>query len=104
MWWKNSAFEESARVPLIVSWPGHLPQNERRSQVCSLLDVVQTCCDLAGAETPESWDGDSLRSLIADADAEWKDQAVSLYYAHNVSSGWAMIRQGRLEICLSQFL
>ena len=94
MWWKNCAFEASARIPLIVSWPGHLPEGERRTGACSLVDVVQTCCDYAQADAPETWDGTSLQPLLQDDATEWKDQAVSMYYAHNVSSGWAMIRQG----------
>ena len=102
MWWKNCAFEASARVPLIVSWPGVVPAGERREQACSLVDVVQTCVDLAGATAPESWDGDSLLPLLqtkADQD-EWKDQAVCLYFGQFISSGLIMIRRGSVEVCL----
>jgi len=32
---------------------------------------------------------------LDDSEADWKDLAVSEYYAHNIASGYAMIRMGR---------
>ena len=93
-WWKNNMYEHSARIPLIVSYPDRLPGGQRRTKACSLVDLVQTIADLAGAETPDDWDGDSLLPYLDDPENEWKDMAVSEYYAHNISSGFAMLRQG----------
>jgi choline-sulfatase len=50
--------------------------------------------ELAGAPAPEDWDGDSMVGWLDDADAPWKDLAVSEYYAHNIASGFAMLRHG----------
>ena len=61
---------------------------------CSTLDVVQTILDLAGAESRDNWDGDSMVSWLDNRDAGWKDLAVSEYYAHNICSGFSMIRKG----------
>lgn len=96
-WWKNTMYDDSAKVPLIVSWPKVWDQGERRSEVCSLLDVIQTICEVGQAQVPSDWDGDSLIPLIEDRCSDWKDMAVSEYYAHNIAAGHSMIRHGRFK-------
>jgi len=99
LWWKNSMFDTSCRVPLIVSWPQRWKPAQRRAAVCSLLDVVQTVVDVAQGCAPEDWNGDSLAPLLDDPSYAWKDHAVSEYYGHNVASGYAMIRAGEWKYC-----
>lgn len=94
LWWKNCHYESSARIPLLVSWPAQWNGGQRRSQVCSLLDVVQTVVELSGGSAPDDWDGDSLVPLLNDPSTPWKDYAVSEYYAHHIVSGMTMIRKG----------
>ena len=94
MWWKNCMYDTAARVPLIVRWPGALegrPAPQRR-----LLAGGPGADDRrhGGREDPGDWDGDSLLPYMDDARTHWKDLAVSEYYAHNIASGFAMIRQG----------
>jgi len=97
LWWKNCLYEHASRVLLIVSWPARWKGGQRRTQVCSLVDVVQTIADLGGADVPADWDGDSMIQWLDDPGTEWKDIAVSEYYAHNIASGYAMIRKGRYK-------
>lgn len=97
MWWKNCMYEHSVGVPLIVSWPDRWTGGQRRTEVCSLVDVVRTIADLADAETPPQWDGDSLRGLLDDPTVDWKNFALSEYYAHNTASGFTMYREGRYK-------
>ncbi|HEX2971708.1 MAG TPA: sulfatase/phosphatase domain-containing protein [Tepidisphaeraceae bacterium] len=94
LWWKNCMYEQSARVPLIVSWPKRWKGGQRRTGACSLVDLVQTIADMAGAKTPADWDGDSMLLYMDNARTHWKDMAVSEYYAHNIVSGFVMIRRG----------
>jgi len=94
LWWKNCMFDHGVRVPLIVSWPARWAGGQRRSQACSLLDLVQTLAAIGEAETPEDWDGDSLLPWLDDHAYAWKDLAVSEYYGHNICSGFAMLRRG----------
>ncbi|MBN1401115.1 MAG: sulfatase-like hydrolase/transferase [Anaerolineae bacterium] len=97
LWWKNNMFEHAARIPLIVSWPARWAGGQRRLGACSLVDLVQTIAQLGGAETPDNWDGDSMVAWLDDPGIPWKDLAVSEYYAHNIASGYAMLRQGRFK-------
>ncbi|MHC4200901.1 MAG: sulfatase-like hydrolase/transferase [Planctomycetota bacterium] len=97
LWWKNCMYEHAARVPLIVSWPARWKGGQRRAGACSLLDVVQTIARLGGAEVPADWNGSSLLPWLDDAGHAWKDLAASEYYAHNIASGFAMVRSGRYK-------
>ena len=97
LWWKNCLYEHASRVPLIVSWPARWKGGQRRTQVCSLVDLVQTIAELGGVDVPADWNGESMIQWLDDAGTEWKDLAVSEYYAHNIASGYAMIRKGRYK-------
>jgi len=97
LWWKNCMFEHAAHVPLIISWPKRWTSGRHRTRVCSLLDVCQTIAELGDADVPTDWNGDSMLTWLDDPHTKWKDMAVSQYYAHNIASGFAMIRMGRFK-------
>ena len=97
LWWKNCVYDSAARIPLIVSWPARWKGPQRRTGVCSLVDLVQTLADIGGADVPADWNGRSMLTWLDDAKSTWRDLAVSEYYAHNISSGYAMIRMGRYK-------
>jgi choline-sulfatase len=97
LWWKNALYDQAARVPLIVSYPARWPGGQRRAGACSLVDVVQTIAEVGGASTPSDWNGDSLVPWLERPNSPWKDRAVSEYYAHNIASGYAMIRSGHYK-------
>lgn len=102
LWWKNTMYEQAAHIPLIVSWPARWPGGQRRPGACSLVDLVQTIAELGGTKAPPDWNGDSLAAWLDDPAARWKDRAVSEYYAHNIASGFAMIRSGQYKyVCHS---
>lgn len=94
MWWKNCMFESATHVPLIISWPSRWAGRQRRTGVCSLLDAVRTIADLAAAETPDDWNGNSMLEWMDNKNTVWKDFAVSEYYGHNICSGYVMCRAG----------
>jgi choline-sulfatase len=95
LWWKNCVFDTAARVPLIVRWPGRLKGGQHRAEACAHVDVVQTIADTAGARMPQDCNGDSMLGWLDHPETKWKDRAVSQYYAHNIDSGYAMIRMGQ---------
>jgi arylsulfatase A-like enzyme len=67
---KYSLFEGGIRVPAIVSWPGHLPQDQVRSPVAYGCDWLPTIAELCGVPLPKnSLDGKSLVPVIRSADA-----------------------------------
>lgn len=94
LWWKNCLYDTAARVPLIVRWPARWGGGQRRMQACSLVDVVQTLAAIGGAEVPADWNGCSMLPWLDHPESPWRDIAFSEYYAHNIASGYAMIRTG----------
>ncbi len=98
MWRKSNFYEASARVPLQVVWPGHLPGNRRITEVVSLVDLVATLVDIAGASSGVPLDGDSLLPLMLGKASDWKDTAFSEYFAHGVDRPMAMLRRGRYKL------
>lgn len=58
--------EGGVRIPMIVSWPGHLPQGQRRSGLVSGMDVFPTVVELAGGVPPKNLDGQSLVPSLND--------------------------------------
>ena len=101
MWYKQTFFEWSARVPLFVSYPGKIAPGRRR-QVVSLVDLAPTVLDLAtGGRPPEPADpfaGNSMRTLLLDGDdPAWPDTAISEYTAEGVRGPCRMIRRGRYK-------
>jgi len=68
---KNTPYEGSIRVPLLMRGPG-IPENATRSQLVNNLDVVATIVELAGAKPGFQFDGRSLVPLFTDANASWR--------------------------------
>jgi choline-sulfatase len=104
MWRKSNFYEQSARVPLILSWPQGLPAGRVVSPTVSLVDAVAAMVEAAGTEPVAALDGDSLLPLArgdAGAAAGWKDEAFGEYLAHGVARPVAMLRRGRYKLIYS---
>ena len=100
MWRKSSFYEHSARIPVVMRWPGALPAGRRVGEVVSLVDVVATMIDAAGAPLAGPLAGDSLLPLARGETlaTPWKDEAFAAYLAHGVDRPMAMLRQGRYKL------
>lgn len=64
-----NVYEESIRVPLIISNPSLVPDGRTCAHPASLLDLVPTVADLVGVEPPPGLRGTSLAPLVRDAGA-----------------------------------
>ncbi len=72
---KSLPYEEAARVPFLVSRPGHIPSGkvDRRRLVSAGVDLLPTLCDFAGIEPPAGLPGRSVRSLASGrVPADWR--------------------------------
>jgi arylsulfatase A len=68
---KGSLFEGGIRVPAIIAWPGHLPENQVRQQMAHGCDWLPTLAELCGVELPDGeLHGRSLVEVIRSADAK----------------------------------
>jgi len=75
---KQSVFEHSMRVPMIVAGPGIPPGRSTRA-LTYLLDVFPTLCDVTGLPAPAGLAGESLRPLWTGAKARLRDSVFLPY-------------------------
>jgi arylsulfatase A-like enzyme len=75
---KQSLYEHSVRVPLILAGPG-VPRGPRSEGLCYLQDVFPTLAELAGVDPLPGIDGRSLRPLLADPGARFRDWVFTAY-------------------------
>ena len=82
-WHKSTLWEESTRVPLIISVPD-LPAG-RCSKPVSLIHLFPTLTDLTGTHAKTRLDGTSLVPLLKNPDANWNHHAVTEYHSGNAT-------------------
>jgi arylsulfatase A-like enzyme len=97
--YKNSLWEKSTRVPLIMRVPGLTTPNTKVTQAVSLIDVYPTLVDLCNLNAKTSkndkglpLDGFSLRELLENPSTKsWKGDrpALTVVYAGNKYEGKA---------------
>ncbi len=74
LWMKQSCFEETARVPMIIAGP-HTKVGGVSKRNVELIDLYPTLADLAGLPPPANLPGVSLRPLLAKPDTAWNRPA-----------------------------
>ncbi|WP_439484301.1 sulfatase [Cyclobacterium plantarum] len=70
-WKKQSLFEESARVPLLISAPGKEGNGKVCERVVELVDLYPTLAALCGLESPEYLQGRDISALLKNPDKTW---------------------------------
>ncbi|MEN8735087.1 MAG: sulfatase-like hydrolase/transferase, partial [Lentimonas sp.] len=82
---KGQYYQGGIRVPLMMVWPNKIKNAVHIEQVVSLMDVLPTALDAAGAEQPDDIDGKSLLPIIAGEDVA---QHTQLYFAGIHAAAW----------------
>ena len=88
LWQKQSLFEESARVPLLVAGPGVKPGTTIAAPV-GLIDLYPTLRDLTGHPPSDSLQGQSLVPLLANPSAPGRGYALTQVKRGDFS-GWSI--------------
>lgn len=93
LWWKQTFYEDSVKIPAILSWPGNLPEDIRIEQVISSIDLNATMLDALEAPPLPASHGRSLLKLLQYGDSCWENIAFS-EYCTNDGCFHRMVRSG----------
>jgi len=94
---KAGFFEGGVRVPAIISYPGHFPENETRDQIITCMDILPTICEIIGSKVPNyEIDGHSLLPIIASENATSEYEVLYFQWREQ----WA-VRQGKWKLIVN---
>lgn len=78
---KRWMYEESLRMPLIVSWPGVTQAGSRPTPLVQNIDYAPTFLDIAGVKAPAEMQGVSLTPLLrGETPPHWRKSIYYHYY------------------------
>lgn len=82
-YFKSQPWRESVGVPLLIRWPGQIPQRRVSNAPISLIDLTASLIALTGTDIPTEMEGDDLSALIL-GDEEAAPDSVFINFPVNV--------------------
>ena len=77
---KRFIYDESFKTPLLIRWPGVIKPGSVNDELVQNLDFAQTFLEIAGIESPDDMQGESLVSLLKGDVLSWTRDAVYYHY------------------------
>jgi arylsulfatase A-like enzyme len=99
MWrgYKRDLYEGGIRIPMIVSWKGHIEEGSETNLMCSFWDMMPTFRQLMNAKTDVSkMDGISLLPTLEGKKGQ--KQHDYLYFEFQEMNGRQAVRQGAWKL------
>ena len=99
---RRLAYEETARIPLIVRYPALATAGATPSQMVQTIDLAPTILALAGVADTVARDGMSLVPLLSGAQPQWRTSLLLEYYSDIVfprtrNMGYKAVRTERYK-------
>lgn len=80
---KRWMYEESLKMPLIVSWPGVTEPGSKNHDLVQNLDYAETFLEMAKADIPDEMQGQSLVPLLkGEQEGDFRDAIYYHYYEY----------------------
>jgi arylsulfatase A-like enzyme len=106
---KGMLYEGGLRVPFLLRWPGVIPPGSRTIQPGIHVDLLPTCCEVAGVRPPAgaAIDGVSLLPLLRDPAGHLGRDAIFWHFPGYIESdgraGWrttpvGVVRAGNFKL------
>lgn len=94
-WAKSALWRQATRVPFIWVAPGLTRPGTKCDRAVDLTSIVPTLCELTGLPIPKHVEGISIKPLLANPKAEWKQPAITTHLRNNhaiTTEDWRYIR------------
>ncbi|MBA4147803.1 MAG: sulfatase [Verrucomicrobia bacterium] len=94
-WAKSALWRQSTRIPMIWVAPGLTRPGTRCDRAVDVTSLYPTICELTGTPVPKHAEGISIKPLLANPKAKWKQPAIVTYLQNNhaiVTEDWRYIR------------
>ena len=91
---KRWAYEESIRIPLVMSYPKLIRPGSKIASNVMNIDIAPTMLELGGAKVPANVHGSSVVPLMRGATANWRPSFLAEYFAEekDPTPGWHAVR------------
>ena len=92
---KSKLWEESTRVPFVVSVPGITKPGSRSKRVVNLIDIYPTLLDLCGLPEKDTNEGRSIVPILNEPNVDWPYPSITTmgYGNHAIrSEEWRYIQ------------
>jgi arylsulfatase A-like enzyme len=104
---KKVPYAESVDIPLIMRWPGHIPEGRRASALHTPMDHLPTLCGLAGIDAPAGIDGIDLGDAALGRGGPAGREVLMATYVSNYNTfttgkpfrEWRGVHTGRYTYC-----
>ena len=98
LWWKQTFYENSVKVPAIVSCPGRVREGLRIRRVASSLDINAFILDALGCPPLPQSRGRSFKTLLSDPETKaWDDVAFSEFCLDSSGAGGPFPETGVIQ-------
>lgn len=91
---KHCSYEQAARAPLMIRYPGHVQPGSSTKALVEFIDVVPTVLDFCGVPKPDNVQGRSLVDLATGKTGRHRER-VFVEYAQNDE---VMVRDDRWKL------
>ena len=98
LWWKQTFYDESVKVPCVVSWPGRIPAGTVHRAPAGGVDLTATVLAATGAPALPNADGRSLLGLLTGDAPGQVPEVVYSEYCTDDGAIQRMVRRGRHKL------
>jgi hypothetical protein len=97
---KTNLYEGGIRVPLIATWPGHIPRDSTSDATIANWDIFPTILGLTGVKTEAELDGIDLAPvMLGTGEAPARE---ALYWEYHSRGGIQAVRMGKWKAVRSK--
>jgi N-sulfoglucosamine sulfohydrolase len=94
---KTSCYDSGIRTPLIMRWPGQVPQGAVSGSLFSTVDLTPSTLSLLGLEVPSSMQGRDLSRVLTDPRTEVRDYIHAERNWHDADDHQRAVRDRRYK-------